>query len=70
MEICNLKDEEDLDNFRSNFLVYFKPKKFNNQLIRELFNSELYKDLFYYFLNNGALEWLNQSAVSNKDAHK
>lgn len=69
-KIADLKDDKELNDFRKNYLVYEKKRKYNNRLMKEMILSRVYKNIFRHFLEKEAVKWLENSLVQDKPGHK
>jgi len=69
MRLVNLTDRADIDSMRHRFEAFIRARNFNNQLIVDLIKSE-FNELFVYFLEHRAGEWLKNSKVNDKLAHE
>ncbi len=69
MGIQSISSLEDLEKFRTEFEIYIRDKNFNNSLIVELIRSNVYKQLFTFFLEERAEEWIKTSKINDKESH-
>ena len=60
---------QELEEFRLKFQNWMQEKNFNNRLISLLIIDPDYHDLFTFFLENRALEWLQESKIQDKKSH-
>jgi len=67
--VLGVQNETSLQDFRKKLLAFEKKKHYNNRLIVELLSHREFKELFSFFLQNKARDWLNNSAVVDKKAH-
>ena len=67
-EIKQLRNGEELEQFRRTFEDWISARNFNNSLIIDLMSNQ-YSDLFDYFLKERAEDWISQSKILNKSSH-
>ena len=48
----------------------FEKNKYNNRLIKKMIANEILRDLFRIFLEKEAVNWINQSRISDKHLHE
>jgi len=69
MGMKKITTREELDAFKDRFEEYIRSKNYNNSLIVELIRSDEYKELFVFFLEERAREWIKTSKINDKDSH-
>ena len=67
--ILNITRDEELSKFRRRYMDFEKKRMYNNKFMKDILQSNAFKDIFSYFLENEAENWLLKSKVEDKKSH-